>query len=198
MNSWLTTYSKAARNGHIGARRARASAGREKSGRRTDPGALAHPRRERIYAYVQERPGTTFREVTRAMGLSPGTARHHIAVLKRDRFVVEHRHQSTVRLFENHGKYDHSWSRIVLLREPALGMLYDWLCRHQGSTQKDVLAGMQEVGWSRSTTQHRLLRLALGRLVECQSQGRFKFYRAMEPASQPGSPATGPVTTSQV
>lgn len=144
--------------------------------RLTKQEALEHPKRQRIFTYIQEHPGANFREVARKTDIAAGTVRHHLTVLERAGHVVEHPHQGTVRLFENHGRFDHNWADVVLLREPPLLKLHAWLAEHPGSPQKAALEAMEAVGWSRSTTQHRLARLVEGGLVTIRLQGRLKIY----------------------
>lgn len=98
-------------------------------------------------------------------------------MMKRHDLIVEHPHGSTMRFFENHGKFDTSWSRVVLLREPPLEQLHGWLSERPEAHQKEVLEAMESLhGWGRSTTQHRLTRLVEGGLVSIRLQGRLKFY----------------------
>jgi predicted transcriptional regulator len=148
--------------------------------RLTKEQALEHPRRKQIFEYIQQHPGANFREVARNTGIAAGTVRHHLNVLERSGQVVEHSHGSTVRLFENHGKFDQNWSDLVLLREPALGKLHEWLKAHPNSPQKAVLEAMEAEQWSRSTTQHRLSRLVEGGVVSIRLQGRLKMYSVVE------------------
>lgn len=163
---------------------------------RTLKDPLAHPRRARLHTYIQEHPGANFREVARATGIATGTARHHLTVLVRTKIVVERPHGSTLRFFENHGKFDISWTREVLLREPDLATLHAWIVAHPGSPQKDILNAMEtQRRWSRSTTQHRLVRLAAGGLVDLRLQGRLKLYSAdagTAPVVQPRIGSTPP------
>ncbi len=147
--------------------------------------ALEHPKRQKIYQYIQQHPGANFREVARETAIAAGTVRHHLTVLERAGHIVEHQHNGTVRLFENHGKFDHNWSDMVLLREPALSQLHGWLKANPGSPQKDVLEAMESLGWSRSTTQHRLVRLVEGGLVTIRLQGRLKMYGVVDRAKTP-------------
>lgn len=144
--------------------------------RLTKTEALEHPKRQRIFAYIQEHPGANFREVSRQTEIAAGTVRHHLTVLERAGHIVEHPHQGTIRLFENHGKFDANWVDAVLLREPPLAKLHAWIQEHPGSAQKDVLEAMEQAGWSRSTTQHRLARLVSGGVVSLRLQGRLKIY----------------------
>lgn len=137
---------------------------------------LDHPRRQALLDYVKNHPGATFREVVRANGLAAGTARHHLNVLSRGKLIVEHRHHGTLRLFENHGKFDTTWSDVVLLREPELKLVHDFVKASPELPQRRILDHFQEMGWSRSTTQHRLGRLVEGGVLKVRLQGRWKFY----------------------
>jgi predicted transcriptional regulator len=142
---------------------------------------LEHPRRRRIFDYIKDHPGATFREVARGVEIATGTTRHHLTVLKRNGVIMERPHGSTTRFFENHGKFDASWTSVVLLREPPLKLLHEWLSANPEVPQKDVLEAMAVHGWSRSTTQHRLQRLVEGGMAELRLQGRLKIYKASAP-----------------
>lgn len=149
--------------------------------------ALEHPKRQRIFAYIQEHPGANFREVSRQTDIAAGTVRHHLTVLERAGHIVEHVHQGTIRLFENHGKFDANWVDAVLLREPPLAQLHAWVKQHPAVAQKDVLEAMEVEGWSRSTTQHRLARLVQGGVLTLRLQGRLKMYSVADArARKPG------------
>lgn len=151
--------------------------------------ALEHPRRQIIYEYIAENPGTTFREMVRNTGIPAGTTRHHLNIMRRCDLVVEKPHRSTLRFFENHGKFDGSWDTVVMLREPALKELHGWLRRHPESPQKVIVAAMAERGHSRGTTQHRLCRLEDACLVSSRHQGRLKLYTAhAQPQRRPPRP----------
>ncbi len=140
--------------------------------------ALENENRKKLYAYIKERPGATFREVLRGTGVPAGTARHHLTVLARSQVIVERSHRATLRFFENHGRFDEDWESVVFLREPELRQVHEWLAAQDEPIQKDLLAHAERAwGWSRSTTQHRLHRLVEGGLVEVQPQGRRKVYR---------------------
>lgn len=140
--------------------------------------ALEHPRRQRLFAYIRENPGGTFRELLRGTDIPAGTARHHLNILERTGVVVEKRHKSTLRFFPNHGQYDDTWDAVVMLREEPLAELHGWISDHPECMQKEMLAAMAGRGWSRSTTQHRLTRLIDGGLVTVRPQGRVKRYTA--------------------
>lgn len=141
--------------------------------------ALEHPRRQRLYAYIQENPGATFREVVRETDIPTGTTRHHLNVLRRSDLIVEKPHKATLRFFENHGKYDQSWDTVVMLREEPLKILHEFLGENPSTKQKDIVDAMASMhGWSRGTTQHRIGRLEDAGLVSHRPQGRLKLYTA--------------------
>ncbi len=153
------------------------------AGRSASP--LTSPRRRQIMAYITAHPGATFRELVRGTEIPAGTARHHVAVLKQANLIMEKPHNQTLRYFENHGKFEDSWNSVVLLREPELNSLHSWLLRHDGATQKEVLAWAEGEGWSRSTAQHRLKRLETEGLVLMRPMGRWKCYTARKRAPVP-------------
>ncbi len=153
------------------------------SAKRADP--LHHPNRRKLHDAILANPGATFRELLRHTGLPAGTARHHLQVLKQVATIQEHPHGATLRYFENHGRFDHSWNTVVLLREPDLKRLHDWLMEHPASHQKEVVEATSAWGWSRSTTQHRLKRLAAEGLVDVRQHGRRYSYQARAQAPVP-------------
>ncbi len=139
--------------------------------------ALKHPRRRALAEYVKEHPGATFRELVRSVDIPAGTCRHHLSVLARSEVLTEHRHKSTVRFFENHGKFDQTWESVVMLREAELADLHGFVEENPGLMQKQILDhAMQTWQWSRSTTQHRLQRLVDGGLLSIHEVGRRKCY----------------------
>jgi DNA-binding transcriptional ArsR family regulator len=161
---------------------------------------LLHPRRRRIYEYILVNPGANFRTLVRDIGIASGTVRHHLTILHRMGLIEERAHGATRRFFENHGRFEGKWTRVVLLREPNLRQLHEFLVKRNHWHQKEVLEAMQELhGWSRSTTQHRLARLVEGGLLQCRFEGRYKAYIPME-APKPGPTAvrldaSGPLDT---
>lgn len=152
--------------------------------------ALENENRRKLYAYITANPGATFREVLRGTDMAAGTARHHLTVLARSKMIVEHGHRSTLRFFENHGKFDATWTSVVLLREDDLSKIYQWLTTHPNAFQRELLEHAESAWrWSRSTTQHRLARLIDGGLVEVSQAGRRKFYHAVAPEAAEPRPA---------
>lgn len=143
--------------------------------------ALENKNRQKLYSYIQEAPGTTFREILRETDMPSGTARHHLDVMTRSEMIVEHRHRSTLRYFENHGMFDDDWHVVVFLREPELAKVHAWVRDNPDEFQKSLLEHAESVwGWHRSTTQHRLARLVDAGLVRYRQAGRRKFYSVVD------------------
>jgi DNA-binding transcriptional ArsR family regulator len=140
--------------------------------------ALRHPRRRTIYDYVVAHPGSNVSDVSAATAIGSSSLRHHLNVLQRAGHIVQKPHKSTLRVFQNHGMYDHNWNEVVLLREPPLARLHDWLLKNPHATQRKVVDALGAEGWTRSTVQHRLGRLVSGGLVEVRHAGRRKIYSA--------------------
>lgn len=140
--------------------------------------ALEHERRKLLADYIKEHPGATFRELLRETEIPAGTARHHLTILRRSGVTMERRHHSTLRFFENHGKFDETWVTVAVLREPEMERLHTWIKDNPGAAQMDILDAMMADGWTRSTTQHRIKRLENEGLVTAKPQGRLKLYEA--------------------
>ncbi|MHB1262216.1 MAG: winged helix-turn-helix transcriptional regulator [Thermoplasmatota archaeon] len=141
-------------------------------------GVVMHPRRLNLLAFVQGNPGASFREIARRTGIAPGTARHHLTVLVRSGLILERSQGNTQRFFAGDAQHEDSWNTVALLRDSALACLLGWLAANPGAPQRQVIEAMQGNGWSRSTTQHRLKRLAIGGAASVKMQGRLRLYSA--------------------
>lgn len=78
--------------------------------------ALRHPRRAQIVALLRSEPGATSSGLARAMGVSRQTVEHHLRVLVRTGWVVEHASGRSVHHFESDGLVD------VPLREARVAL----------------------------------------------------------------------------
>jgi predicted transcriptional regulator len=136
--------------------------------------ALEHPNRRSLMEHITNDPGINFRGLVRVSGIAAGTTRHHLTILVRSGLVAEQGFGSTRRFFA--GSAGGGWEHKVLMREPGLRQLFDWVAANPGSTQMQVLDAMAAGGWSRSTTQHRLQRLSAAGAVQVRWQGRYKRY----------------------
>jgi DNA-binding transcriptional ArsR family regulator len=144
--------------------------------RMTGEEALEHPNRKKLVEQIAKDPGINFRALVRVSGIAAGTTRHHLTILVRSGVVTEQGFGVTRRFFV--GRVGGDWEHQVLLREPGLRHLHDWVSANSGVTQMQALDAMAQAGWSRSTTQHRLQRLCEGGALEARWQGRYKRYWA--------------------
>lgn len=157
------------------------------------PGAdpLDNVNRRRLYEYILAEPGATLREVLRGTAICAGTARYHLAVLRKWDFIKEMEHKGTLRYFENHERFAEAWPAIVALREPEMRNLHEWLVANPGRRQRAIIDAAGHWGWRRTTTQHRLKRLAADGLVAVAWRGRLRTFtaRPAPPAAHPTVPA---------
>jgi hypothetical protein len=149
-----------------------------------------HPRRQTLQSLVVQEPGLTFRQLQRRVGWANGVTRHHLDHLVRARAIVARPYRNTVRYFENHGRYDTDWQRVVLTRDAEQRWLLDWLAQRGGASQVEIVrAALSTRGWSRSATQRRLKALVSTSLVHAAPAVRPRFYIA--PGRPPPLAATG-------
>jgi predicted transcriptional regulator len=137
---------------------------------------LDHPRRRELAALIQAEPGLSLRELSRRSGISTTAVRHHLKRLVDGGAVVSEQYRNTVRFFENHGRYKQTWRNVVVLKEPELGLLKDWLLAHPGAHQRQVIAEAAAWGWKRSQTQERLRMLVDAGIVAAERKGRRLIY----------------------
>lgn len=144
--------------------------------------ALDHPRRRALYGYVAAHPGGAIREATRATGIPNGTAIHHLGRLLRDRILVCRRHGHSHRLFPASQATAEDQLMTIVLREPQVSAVYEWVKAHPQTSQKTILDAMAALhAMPRSTTQHRLARLLRHGLVAARPVGaRTLAYLAFE------------------
>lgn len=146
--------------------------------------ALLNATRRGIHSYVEAHPGASLREVAESLGVAVGTVHHHVRVLVGSGRLVEQGHGRARRLFLPSFATEHQRTEAILLREPALKALHDLVRLHPWLTQNDLVdLAARRLASSRSTTQHRLSRLAKGGLLQVRRQGRFRLYGVAEPPS---------------
>jgi hypothetical protein len=148
----------------------------------TRAAVLNHPRRQQLLTYVLQEGAAGPREAARATGIPPTTALHHLVQLKRHGLVLETRAGARI-LF-------HAPQQVLLPQFPGWGVLHTWIQANPGQRQKAILAAMQEHGWPRSTTQHRLRLLLAADLVEL-NQRSYRARAARPPMQSMGFTAQG-------
>lgn len=134
-------------------------------------GVLEHPSRKRLTDLVIANPGVCFRELARQAGLAAGTCRHHLTKLVLGGVVVESR-VGCRQVFQPAALTEDP-VRLKVLREEGMREVVAFVATQGRVCQREVLEALP---WPRSTTQHRLSRLALAGVVSIREQGRLKFY----------------------
>jgi DNA-binding transcriptional ArsR family regulator len=156
--------------------------------------ALGNASRRRILDHIQQHPGATLRELMRATGLSSKSTQHHVRVLKAAGHLEEQAHGNSRRFFLPGPAPAAERTKAILLRKKPLSDLYELVRRHPWLAQSDILdLAARELGFSRSTTQHRLGRLISGGLVAVRHAGRIKLH-AVQEAPTSFRPLTPPVS----
>jgi predicted transcriptional regulator len=120
-------------------------------------------------------PGIGLRELARSTGIPVSSVIHHVTILKRQRRLAEARSgRRSILLPAGAGPLD--GLRAAAERDARLRLLLDWVAANPGCLQRDALAAMEGLGWSRSTTQHRLRRLVGDGLLACLPKGGRRIY----------------------
>lgn len=137
---------------------------------------LSNPRRRAVYDAIRANPGLAIRELLRITGLANGVASHHVRTLAQRGLIVRHKVGKTVRLFENHGRYDRDWQTVAALRDPDARLLHAWLKANGKCIQLDVITAATDWGWSPTATKRRLGALVEAGLAATVRQGRVRWY----------------------
>ena len=133
--------------------------------------ALLHPKRKLLHDAVLATPGINFRTISRQVGLPSGTARHHLSLLIRAGLLREERVGCSLAFLQASDR--RSAAQVAVLLEPGMVELRDAVAAGR-VCQREVLDRFD--AWPRSTTQHRLQRLAEAGVLRVIVQGRYLFY----------------------
>ncbi|MCA1810515.1 MAG: hypothetical protein LC623_00700 [Halobacteriales archaeon] len=159
------------------------------AGRTRVQDVLANPRRRALHGFIVAQPGLSFRDLHRLSGWGVGTLVHHLRFLARAGHIVAQPYGHTMRYFENHGRYRHTWRTVAALTDARLEVLHAWLLEHPGTLQRDAVRHARAAwGWGRSATQERLAALVREGLAEARAVGRQVAYAARP---RPAEPALG-------
>lgn len=143
--------------------------------------ALENPRRQALRDYIEKHPGAPFRELLRAFGYSAASTRFHLDVLKQTGHIRELRHRNSKRFLPAAMQVPERQMQAILLRDPKLADLHGLVKRNPWLSQGDCMdLAARELGWSRGTAQHRLVRLVEGGLVQTRKKGRFLLHAVRE------------------
>jgi len=147
--------------------------------------AVENDARRAIRDYVAGNPGATFRELRGVTGLKSALLNHHLRVLKGGGLIHEQGHGASRRFLPPGLTSEEQRMKAILLREEPVNEVYELVRRHPWLAQGDLLdLAARELGFSRSTTQHRLGRLVKAGLLVVRHEGRFKLHAVAEaPAS---------------
>jgi predicted transcriptional regulator len=134
-----------------------------------------HARRRLLHACVKANPGIGLRELARTTGIPPTSVAHHLTILKRHGLITEGR-SGRCCFFLDASMEIQKARAAAMQRDTALREVLDWLAAHPEAPQIDILTAMEDLGWSRSTTQYRLRRLAGAGLVSASGHtGRIRY-----------------------
>lgn len=134
----------------------------------------SNPNRERLLQLIEARPGLGLRDASRRSGIAHGALSYHVDYLIGEGRASSVRFGGRRLLFP--GKTAPQGKELacrVLLEEPPLYALYEWVRRHGPVAQNGILHHFQE---PRTTVQHRLDRLVRGGVLLTRWVGRSRLY----------------------
>ena len=137
---------------------------------------LGEQRRDALLALIRQRPGMTFRCISKASLIASGTCRHHLAVLKKRKLLWTMRQGG--RLLHFPGPEPLEQERLQALRHSLDDLdksLLDFL-EARGSVIQAVLLDL-DPDEARSTVQNRVHRLVRFGLAVRYNVGRLAVYR---------------------
>lgn len=130
--------------------------------------------RERLLQLIQARPGLGLRDASRRTGIPQGSLAYHVEYLINEGRASSARFGGRRLLFPTkeppRGK---ELACRVLLEDPFLFSLYEWVRRHGPVAQQGILNHFPE---PRATIQHRLDRLVRGGVLLTRWVGRSRTY----------------------
>ena len=148
---------------------------------RMDYGQLMVPRRKALLSSLMAKPGQSFREVSRSVGLPSGSANHHLNILCRHEEAWSIGHGSRLRFFAGTRPTpdvaDYMARRAGL--DAAMEAILAFVQANPGCAQKHVLAAFRAM--PHSTVQHVLGRLERERFLTRSWSGRLVRYLATPP-----------------
>ena len=135
---------------------------------------LEHPTRSRIYNYLLTLPGDHFRSIVHHLGLSQGTATHHLGVLVKNGLVGVERRHGRVRYYPRGVGSKTDWNALYAkhweYRDLRLRVLM--AMRSLGAAKASAIA--KSLGISRQLASYHLDRLEELGLVR-RENGHFRL-----------------------
>lgn len=130
--------------------------------------ALQHERRARLYEAVRSRPGSSFSDLKRELGVSTGVLTHHLRLLVRQEFVTYRRDGFRTRFYLR-GPRVPADTYVTRTRQAIL----DLVRTAPGLTQKDLV---HRLGWPRENVSYHARELERMGLVRVVEEGRWRRY----------------------
>jgi predicted transcriptional regulator len=170
--------------------------------RRVTQYALSYNRnREVIYETIVAHPGLKFNALEHLTGMKEGTLKYHLLRLERKRKIVTVRFVTSLRYFENDGRYTELEKKVFLHgQNPTTRMILEIISDSPGVSRKDIAAILGIAGPSVSWHTNRLW---CDGIITTRKNGKGVRYRfcpggkeifrrfLVEDAAHWESPATG-------
>lgn len=135
---------------------------------------LMNANRAKLLSLIQARPGLGIRDAGRRCGLPQGATAYHV-----ERLIIDG-HISTARFAGRRLLFPYKvapagvdLAQRVLLEDPHLFALYEWVRQHGPVAQNGILHHFPD---PRTTVQHRLDRLVRGGVLRSEMHGRARLY----------------------
>lgn len=129
--------------------------------------------RERLFNLIQARPGLGVRDAGRRAGIALGAMAYHVERLEMEGRISSVRFQGRRLLFPHKAPQGRELAERIVLEDPHLFALHEWVRRNGPVAQQGILNHFPE---PRATVQHRLGRLIRHGLIEARVQGRARIY----------------------
>lgn len=139
---------------------------------------LDNPVRARLFAHVQDHPGTSLTDLARALGLGWGTLLHHLGTLEREGFVTVEQGRGARLVFARGAVPREERQRAAATRGTA-GRIAAFVAEHPGACQSDIAAAL---GLQAPAASKHLSRLVAEGVVRAVREWRSVCYF---PAPQP-------------
>jgi predicted transcriptional regulator len=112
--------------------------------RKVEQYALSYNRnREEIYETIVTHPGVKFNALERLTGMKEGTLKYHLLLLERKRKIVSIRFVTSMRYFENDGRYTELEKKVFLHgQNPTTRRILGILSASPGVSRKDIAAAL--------------------------------------------------------
>ena len=95
--------------------------------------------RQKIYETITANPGVKFNALERLTGIKEGTLKYHLLVLSMKRKIISFGRASSVRYFENNGRYNELEKKVFLhLQNPTTRRILEILASSPEVSRKEI------------------------------------------------------------